>query len=785
MIRSCTIFILLAFMVYGISFSQTYTVSGYVTDLETGETLIGAAVIIKGTSRGVVTDGNGFFRLTGISSGEVTLVFSHIGYESHEAMVEIAGRSVLMEEIQLIPAAIELRDVTITAVRQDIIGDREIETSQKRLTAQTILNIPSARGDIFRAIKFLPGIDATEPFSPLYTARGSDPSGNLVLLDGVAIYNPYHYEQSGGLFNIQSVKNVDVMVGGFGAEFGGRNASILYITTKDGNFRELRGEVEPTTTHTRLFLEFPVGERGSMMVAGRYFYDLPGYFIFGSRSYFYDANISYTNRLNERNRLTIKLFDSFDDMKFRPDRMFTYIDNTFNVDFYGDTHMQLRNSWTNRAATAYLKTIVTPNIFLHTQIYGSFHSANNYSSFDMTIQPDESDALVGLYYNTRFTSKINDLNARSVLNIKPDSINTIKLGIEFNSYHFNNGAVINHIDKGQSIRNPNLLAAFLEDKLKIRRFILRPGIRLSGYSLYNDWQVEPRLNIMINLPYNWKLKAAWGIYYQDIISMNTQEYEINQFLDYHYPLKDVGPSKSIHYITGFEKFLPHNVNLSVEVYYIDMPVTYTFDLNQSELEAHAFSDKLKQGAGRSYGVEMMLKADFSKVSGWASYSLGRSTRSYPHIMNGKSFLFDFDRTHNIKTMMSYRIAPRLTYNFSLVALSGLPKTVETAMQNYYFYNPVNGSYAFYPFGVAETKNNARLPWIIDVDMGIMKRIRKGFGAELREFLNTDESYLTVSIGNILFLRRNVYWYFPYGGEKYIPIGLNFLPSISAGYVIKF
>lgn len=70
-------------------------------------------------------------------------------------------------------------------------------------------------------------------------------------------------------------------------------------------------------------------------------------------------------------------------------------------------------------------------------------------------------------------------------------------------------------------------------------------------------------------------------------------------------------------------------------------------------------------------------------------------------------------------------------------------------------------------------------------MGIIKRIRGGFGAELAEFLRADESYFTLTIGNILFLRRNVIWYFPTGGKKYIPIGFNYFPRITAGYIIKF
>jgi hypothetical protein len=169
------------------SFAQTYTVSGYVVDGETGETLIGVSVVKKGTHQGVSTDGNGFFRLTGLRKGETVLEFSYLGYGKQEKKVVITSKSILLETLKLFPEAFEFQDVIVVGKRHDMVGDREVETSQQRITAQTIINIPSARGDIFKAIKFLPGLQGTEPFSPLYTARGSDPSGNLVMLDGVAV----------------------------------------------------------------------------------------------------------------------------------------------------------------------------------------------------------------------------------------------------------------------------------------------------------------------------------------------------------------------------------------------------------------------------------------------------------------------------------------------------------------------------------------------------------------------------------------------------------------------
>jgi len=114
----------------------------------------------------------------------------------------------------------------------------------------------------------------------LYSARGGDPGENLVLLDGVTIYNPYHFVPGDGLFKLYAIKDISLLVGGFGAEYGGRNSSILNITTKEGNNKKLHGEVEPTISQTSAVFDFPVSKKSTMMISGRINYNLPYRFLF-------------------------------------------------------------------------------------------------------------------------------------------------------------------------------------------------------------------------------------------------------------------------------------------------------------------------------------------------------------------------------------------------------------------------------------------------------------------------------------------------------------------------
>lgn len=765
--------------------ARAYTISGYVVDAESGETIIGVNVMIEGLYRGSATDGNGYFRITNMENGDYTLKISHIAYQENRMKVIIANRSRILKDIPLKPHTVEMDEIVVLGEKTEVTDPR-IEASHLEMTPKAIRSIPGSGNDVFRAIKHLPGIQGTDPFSPLFSARGSDPGENLVLLDGVTIYNPYHFVSSSGLFNVYAIKNIEMLVGGFGAEFGGRNSSILYITTREGNNKEIHGELEPSTSRTNFVVDFPISQNATMMISGRIYYDLVSRFLFYMPSNFYDTNISLNWKLSARNRLSLRYFYSRDVFDYSFARIASYWGTTLDTDIYDDFDMFMRNIWNNQAFTAILKTVVNPNIYLQTQISGSFFSASNYSAIDFEYVTDDlQNEKISLFYSTDIQNEIFDLSGKIKASVKLNSWNTLNLGDEFSLYSFENDFLINDFSEGQSTRKPNLTVGFVEDVLNFGWLVLRPGLRYSKFSFHQSAYSEPRMNGVLHLPKDFRIKAAWGRYFQYIVSMNSQEYEISQYLDYYYPLKGSAPSASTHYLLGFEKGLTSNSSLSLDFYYKDIVRTYTFDSNLSQSEAFHFSDKLKQGTGESYGVELLWRGTWREFSGWASYGLSRSTRSYPHILNGKEFLFDYDRTHAFKAVLNHQVHPALSYSGTLQVMSGVPKTLERALMSYYFYDPLLNDYSYYPVYIADRKNNIRLPFIIQLDLGLKKRIRQGFGAELAEFLGAKESYLNVTFGNLWFLRRNVWFYIPLGEEKFYGIGTNYFPAISMGYTIKF
>ena len=765
-------------------FAQTFTLSGYITDASTGETLIGANVQITGTYQGAATDGNGLFRITGVKPGKHVLKISYMGYTTKEIAVNVETKSLFLKSIGLQPSVVDMQEIEVTA-QQSEIADVSIESSHLELKPRIIEKITTSREDVFRAIKYLPGIQGIDPFSPLFSARGSDPGENLVLLDGVTIYNPYHFITGSGLFNLYAIKNIELLVGGFGAEYGGRNSSVLYITTREGNNKTLHGELETTTSHSRFIVDFPLNKNATMMISGRSYYDLVSRFLFSSPSYFFDGNMAVNWKISPRNRLLVRYFGARDKFDYSFARFSSYFSTTFETDLFDDYDLIMNNTWTNQAVTAIWKSVITPQIYFQTQVSGSFFNSSNNTTLDLEYTDEEDDLNIKVYYSTFIKNKIQDISTKSTLNVKLNEYNTLNTGFEFSNYSFENGFKINYIDLGTSKRQPTIKAAFVENKFQLGLLSVRPGVRYSKYKFSEKWYTEPRINGVLYLPYDLKIKAAWGKYLQYIVSINSQEYEISQFLENYYPLKNTKPSASTHYILGFEKPITPSSHLSVDFYYKDLTHLYTYDPTLSVYETQQFSDNLKQGTGKAYGVEILWKGTWRRFSGWLSYGISRSTRSFPHIMNGKSWPYDYDRTHSLKAVCTQQIHPDVGISGTLQIMSGVPRTLERSSYTYYYYDPQTGELATQNTYLADVKNNIRLPFYLRLDLGLQKRIRKGFAAELAEFLGADESFLNVRFGNILFLRRNVWMYVPMEEQKFYAIGSNYFPEFGVGYTIKF
>ena len=327
----------LLFFIFGFLFSQSMTASinGFVRDDASGEPISYANVFLSNSSIGAATNSDGYFVLSGIPSGLYEVNVTMIGYGVFKEEVNLLNRESVRLEIRLTEEAIKGTEVLVTAERQKF--ERSMESSQIALDLREINSAPAfVEPDVFRTLQMLPGVQTTSDFSSALYVRGSTPDQNLIMLDGIAIYNPYHLGGIFSTFNTDAIKEADFHAGGFPARYGGRMGAILNVINREGNTEKITGSANLSLISSKALIEGPLpkwkGMKGSWMISGRRTYidkvvdalalpsgsknsdgsDIPLRFPY----YFYDYQIKANLDIDQDHRLTFTRFYGDDVLDF-------------------------------------------------------------------------------------------------------------------------------------------------------------------------------------------------------------------------------------------------------------------------------------------------------------------------------------------------------------------------------------------------------------------------------------------------------------------------------------
>ena len=385
-------------------------------------------------------------------------------------------------------------------------------------------------------------------------------------------------------------------------------------------------------------------------------------------------------------------------------------------------------------------------------------------------------------YQTKIENSISDYTAKANFTYFTFLNQTIKLGMELNNLDFRNRIGQSFATTQTTKRGANLQAVYLQDKIEIKNFLFKMGVRNSRFAQENKWRSEPRVSAAYKVGIS-TFKLAWGQYNQYITTMNSKNNEFMQTLDYFNSLKDFDPISSEQYIAGIEAYITDEIFCSMTGYFKDLKTLYKFDY--SDASQSVAKANLEKGSGEAWGLETLIRGKYQKFSGWISYTLSRGTRSFPSYQNGKTYLYDADQTHNVKAVLLYNFTKDITASTTFQFSSGYPKTWETGKYAQYSYDIVNDEIGIFPRDMTPKKNNVRYPSRMLLDIGWKKKLRSGFGSYLAEYLGADDAYFTMTIRNVLFLHRNPYYYFYIPDYGYYGFGMSYLPSVSAGYSIKF
>jgi outer membrane receptor for ferrienterochelin and colicin len=728
--------------------AQKYTISGYVEDVETGEQLIGASVYnANDPSQGASTNVYGFFSLT-VPEGQILLSGSYVGYNEFEQKINLESDTVINIKLS---SQIMLDEVIVSSKRNEV---EDVQISKIDIPIQTIKNIPSLMGetDVMKAIQLLPGVQSgTEGMSGIYV-RGGGPDQNLMLLDGVPVYNVNHLFGFFSVFNGDAISNVSLTKGGFPARYGGRLSSVIDIRMKEGNLYDYKADVSVGLIASRATVEGPIvkGKSSFIVSARRTYLDvlaIPLELLYGKIKkedpfiagyFFHDFNAKLNYKFSGTDRIYLSFYGGKDKAYAN------FKSKDFSGNLLGEDKFNL--NWGNFVTAFRWNHIFTPKLFLNTTAtYTKFKYAigqDKYSIWsavnDATGQQYRSSSL------SEYQSGITDL----AINCDFDwIINTdvqFKFGANAIRHYFNPGYSINSqswagetVDTTYGYTNiiGNEFAAYLESEINIGKYIsLNAGGRFVAYQISDTtcFSPEPRLSARFLINKNLSFKLAYSQMQQNIhlLANSTVGLPTEIWVP---ATKNILPQKSTQYAGGFAFKLFNKLDITVEGFYKEMTnlVEYKegqslfFSFNDTEVEnAASWESKVEQGKGWSYGAEIFIQKNYGKLNAWLGYTLSWSQRQFENISFGEVFPSKFDRRHDISLTMSYKQNKKIDYGLTWVYSSGNNITLAGSQYltlggvNQYVNSIAEGYGVPSPVSYYGHRNNFQMPSYHRLDLGV-------------------------------------------------------------------
>lgn len=744
------------------------TISGYITDSESGETLIGAGVL-SDPRTGAVTNPFGYYSLT-IPSGKIILHFSYLGYKDEVKELGYVYRDTLIN-ISLKPSAI-LEASTVTALsraRQDA-GIASSYLGSIDVPLNLIQNTPVLFGeaDVLKALQKIPGVQGgTEGFTGLYV-RGGGADENLILLDGMPMYNVDHMLGIFSVFQTEAVKKVTLYKGSFPARYGGRISSIVDIRTNDGNLKEHSGSVTVGLLNSRMHTEGPIlKDRLSYSFSARglhTFYILPLVKLIsgkdlGASYYFYDLNGKLTWRISDSDRFYFGGYSGVDRISVKSED-----EHTGNVSYFNREDMATK--WGNNVVHLRWNHVFSGKLFSNTTVaYNRYKMNLDSKSVDYTrygSADEQKDTFTAAY-----DSGIRDYSARMDLDWHPSPRRIVRFGGEYIFHTFRPESLSTvdtsakgdapsieekHDYKSRDIYNGHEIAAYGECELSMPwNITFDPGMRVALFVVdgKNYVSLQPRINIKYDVhgvP-NLSVKAGYSRMAQYVHLLSSVS--LSMPTDLWVPItRDIRPVTSDQVSAGIYYDGLSGWEFSVEGYYKKMYNILEYSDGTVMIGSSSnWETRVEMGEGRARGLEIMAQKTAGKLTGWLAYTLSKSERRFPggQINNGKWFPYRYDRRHCANANLSYKLSRRCDFNVAWTFASGNAITMpdrRTVLEGPDG-EPRNSQYV-------SGRNNYRMPSShhMDVSLAVHKKKRHGqrtwtFGVyNIYNQLNPNFSYVT-------------------------------------------
>lgn len=676
------VFLWLISVLFGMLTAQS--IHGFVKDGTSNEPLYLVNVWIEGHPIGSSTNIKGYYVLSGLPADEVRVHYSYIGYQDTVISIRtVKGKSIRVD-ISLIPKALQEKEIITYGDREQ--NNLDIRSGQMFLTSTQIKEMPQiAEPDLFRSFQMMPGVATLSDFSAGLYIRGGSPDQNLILLDQIDVYNPNHMFGFFSTFNSDAVKSVELLKGGFPAQFGGRLSSVMNVQNKEGNRKEFEGIARISLLSSSLTIEGP-WKKGSWMLSGRRTYlDLAGKIINQEIPYyFYDGHGKINYDMNENNQMTLSFYLGDD-----------------NLDISSES-TSIELGWGNRTFSANWMHLFSPKLYSNFVIAGSQFKSDTRVAFD--------DVEFGLL------NKITDFSLKGNLKYAPDGKHTIDLGSEFKALTFRlNNIIVSNTYKNEY--SGYYLAGFVQDNIHITPSnILQTGLRLSHYTDGDYTRVEPRISYKHLFSPVFSFTATYGKYYQ---YLNLVHREGLSFADIWFPVDNTfEPGEADHFLIGFNYDTSTNFSVEAEFYYKKYHnlAEYREYRNPDEpLEDQTAAQNFYKGTGKSYGMDVLIRNNIKGFSGWLGYSFGWVKKKTEGYNFGEEYYPTYDRRHTFTLVENVRIPWNWRLSIAFKYGTGQPFTQPTAV---YTVTDPDGSQ--YRLPLEGKKNFYRLPDYYRLDLGLFK-----------------------------------------------------------------
>ena len=726
---------------------NTRNISGIVKNADSGERLPFADIIIKGENKGTSTNVDGYFSLFNVPTDSFRLEIMYVGFQATELLIEAGNDDIEDLEIDL-SSGVALNEITINANSFKIMNASE-GVSMVRVSPAKLALLPNVgEVDIFRSLQLLPGISGSNESSSGLFIRGGTPDQNLVLFDGMTVYNVDHFFGFFSAFNADAVKDVQLFKGAFPAKYGGRLSGVVDLTGKTGSTDEFHANIGLNLLSSKASVQIPIFKKASLLISGRRSYTdiirsgvynkIFDVFTQGGEPnvpdnldltintiepdfYFYDFNAKLSFQPTKKDVISLSFYNGKDNLEEKND---VVVDIPLGGNI-PDRRLTLDidelTTWGNRGTS--LKWSRQWNPKWYTNVL--FAYSNYYSEYDRRIGVELG---IPSLDSIQFTNQLSTYEDNNVQDLTFRFDNEIQLN-EKHKFEFGVLAsrvnldyiltrddtlnILNQIQEGDNF------AAYIQENWQPNKNLnINAGLRATYYSLSDKIYYAPRFSAQWNLTDDLKLKTGLGRHFQ-FVNRVINESVTEGSRDFWLLADDdlVNVSQADHYVVGASyqyKGFVFDVEAYHKNYYNLAEFSLRFQRQDTEIEELFFN-----GDGYSRGTEFLIQKAQGQYTAWASYTLAEVVHTFPSLNDGNPFPALHDTRHEFKMVHSYE-AKDWVLALTFVYASGKPYTEPDGQ---YTVTLLDGSQNTY-ISVGR-KNGVRLPAYHRLDFSVTRKIEFG------------------------------------------------------------